>query len=133
MFGILFFIAQGVALLGALVRSTRERFAVGVLGGAARAVLVATTATYDVRAGLASIAGRGELPAGHRLAAAVAAILGPAVTFAVLFAAHRRTQGVPAAEEERLGRPFNAWLLVGIIDGLLVVLGLLAHMAAMDI
>ena len=40
-------------------------------------------------------------------------VLGPVVMGVVLWVAHRRCRDVPAAEEERLSRPFIAWLPVG--------------------
>jgi hypothetical protein len=40
--------------------------------------------------------------------------------------AYRRKSGVRAAEEEKMSRPFNAWLPVALLDGAFVVMNVAA-------
>ncbi len=65
-------------------------------------------------------------PATATVMALAATVLGPVVSFAVLGIAHRRKKDVPAAQEERLGRPFNAWLPVALLDAAFLMINLLA-------
>ncbi|MBX3191544.1 MAG: hypothetical protein KF819_31400 [Labilithrix sp.] len=124
MFGLLILIVHLLLALNALVRSVLERFVLGSVGGLLRVVLVAVSAVYGFKS---SFAGSDGPAAGPALVLLVAGGLGPIVSFLVLFMAYRRMREVPAAQEERASRVFKAWLGVGIIDAMSVVIAVAAH------
>jgi hypothetical protein len=123
-FGLFITIVHFAVTVNAFVRSLRERFVFGTLGALVRGALMIIGTVVGIRLLLADSA---SPPAGPALVALITAVVGPIVSFAVLWVAHRRTRNVPAAQEERLGRPFNAWLPVALIDAAWVAIGLLAR------
>jgi hypothetical protein len=116
----------------AVVKSAAERFVPGVVGGVARATLLVVTPIVAFKAG-ASLLGlhlsvRDANPL--LLVTTGLSVLGPLVTIAVLLVARKRYRDVPMAQEERLMRPFSAWLPVGVIDGIFVMIGVLGNVFA---
>ncbi len=86
----------------ALVGSVGERFAPGIVGAVARLVALA----FAVRSAVVpSIVG-----------GAIGAVAGPAVSLGMLAVCYARSRNAPAADEERLGRPFALWLPVALLD-----------------
>jgi hypothetical protein len=123
-FGLLFASVQLLVVLNALVRSVSERYVLGSVGALLRVGLVGVSTFYGFRA---TFAGSEGASAGGPVLAA--AILGPIVSFALLYMAHRRMREVPAVQteqEERASRVFTAWLGVAILDAMSVVVTLLA-------
>jgi uncharacterized membrane protein YhaH (DUF805 family) len=104
----------------AFVRCLDERFHLGVIAGAVRAlVVVLLTALllwgYFPRlgGGLPWWVGRAILPL---------AVAQPLLALPVLALAYRRMHDAPAAMEQHASRPFDAWLPIGILDAILVVM-----------
>jgi hypothetical protein len=105
-----------VATVRALVVSAREKFALGTLVGGARLVLALVVGWAIVRfIGVAP-------PAPLGLLIGIAQIAGPIFSIATVFVAWRRFQDVPAVDEARLERPFDAWLPVAILDAFWAVI-----------
>jgi len=119
MFGILVAIVHVSLVLNASVRSVLERFILGSAGGVLRVVLLGVVTVSTVKASFAASDAAAPSPAYGLLAALV---LGPMISFVVLFMAYRRMRDVPAAQEDRASRVFKAWLGVGIIDAMYVVI-----------
>jgi hypothetical protein len=107
-----------VLCANAIVRCARERWALGVLGGIARLCLIVVVG-LGAFAALLSVSG-----AWTGLGVAVAAIAGPVITFTVIALAWRRSHLVPAAQEEQAERPLRAWVPVGVVDAIFVVIQL---------
>lgn len=126
----LFMLGFLLVVLNALLRSIRERFVLGVVGGAVRAGLLSLATVEGLRADLAHMAGHPDPSGLQAFILANAPIAGPAVSFGVLFVAYRRTQDLPAADEQRARRPFGAWLSVALIDAVLIVIGFVAGLIA---
>jgi hypothetical protein len=99
-----------VGTVRALVVSAREKFGVGTLLGAARLLLAVVVAWAVVS--FVAVPPRAELA----LLIVAAEVFGPLLSAVIVFAAWRRYQDVPAADEARLERPFGAWLPVAILD-----------------
>lgn len=59
---------------------------------------------------------------GASLGLLIASVGGPLLTIALLVTSYRRFRDVPAAQEQRVRRPFDAWLLPGLVDALNVVI-----------
>ena len=124
MFGILVAIVHVCLVVNASVRSVLERFILGAAGGVLRAVLLGVVTVGTFKASFATSDVPAPSPAYGLLAAL---ILGPIVSFVVLFTAYRRMRDVPAAQEDRASRVFKAWLGVGIIDAMYVVIAIAAN------
>jgi hypothetical protein len=127
MLGVLVSVLQLFAVINAFVRSLRDRFIAGVAGGLVRALLLVagTAAALWIRA--TAVSGSGApVPAAPAAMALAATILGPLVAFAALWLAHLRKKDASAAEEERLGRPFTAWLPVALFDAAFVAMNVFA-------
>lgn len=116
-------IVHVLLVLNASVRSVVERFILGSVGGVLRAVLLGVVTVNAFKASLAVSSGPAPTPAYGLLAALV---LGPIVSFVVLFVAYRRMRDVPAAQENRASRVFKAWLGVSILDAMFVVIAVAA-------
>jgi hypothetical protein len=122
-----FSLLQLIACVRALAVCLRERFAVGVAGGVARIGLMVLQAAALASSPLSLIPGLHRpamLEGWAGTATVVGALGGPVVSFGVLVVAYLHARNVPAAEEERLRRPFTAWLPVGVMDGIFVALQL---------
>jgi hypothetical protein len=120
-------VLQLLALVNAFIRSLKERFVVGTVGALVRAALLLSGVIGAVWSRFVHFPGSDvAAPATASLMALGATVLGPVVSFAVLWIAYRRKKDVPAAHEERLGRPFNAWLPVALLDAAFVLINVLA-------
>ncbi len=124
MLAVFFSLLQVAAVVRALSRSTGERFVPGIVGGLARSVLMVLGLLAIVWATFPKAGA--PAPAILGLMALSAAVLGPLVSFAVLWSAHVRKRDVPFAQEERLSRPFGAWLPVALFDMIFVAMSVLA-------
>src|SRR5689334_11874751 len=120
MFAVFISVLQLIAVVNAFIRSLQERFVVGIVGALARGALLVAGAIGAVAALSAP-----SVAAGASMALA-AIILGPLISFATIWFAHRRKRDVPAAEEELRGRPFKAWLPVALFDAAFVAINILA-------
>jgi hypothetical protein len=123
MFGVLVSVIQFATVVNAFIKSLGERFMLGTIGAPVRAVLLILGAAGAVWSRFVSYPGS-EIPppALASFMALASVVLGPIVTAVVLWVAHRRCKDVPAAEEEHLSRPFNAWLPVGLFDAVFVII-----------
>jgi hypothetical protein len=118
-----------VLTIRAIVRSISEKFLFGVIGGIGRAALMVLGALMSFQQmSLLMLPGftLRFLPSTFPSALLSAGLLlvalgGPILTFAIVWAAHRRTKNVPAAQEEKVGRPFMAWVPVAILDAMYLV------------
>lgn len=114
--------------VNAIVRSSRERWMIGVGGGALRIALMVPAIVAVLTTPASSLLGFGSHPAtvGGALGVAllIAAVAGPLVSFGTVAVAWRRTRDVPAAEDERAGRPLVAWVGVAVLDAIFVVIQL---------
>ena len=63
-------------------------------------------------------------PAWAAIGILLVSILGPILSLALLWSSWSRYQHVPAAQEEALRRPFSAWLPVGLLDGIYVIISI---------
>jgi hypothetical protein len=125
---VIFSLLHLVLTIRALLRCVSERYTFGILGGLARAGLMIVGAVIGFKQmAMVMLPGRLTLklsPDAPSQALAVALLLvsiaGPVVTFAVLWISYRRYHDAPAAQEEKLQRPFGAWLPVGILDAISV-------------
>ncbi|UQA61736.1 hypothetical protein [Polyangium aurulentum] len=124
MLGIYFWLGWFVINTGlnvrAFVRCREERFRHGIIAGAVRGLVVALSTVlllwgYFPRLG-------GGLPRWAGPAIGVLAVALPLLSFPVLASAYRRMRDAPAATEERASRPFDAWLPIGILDAILLVI-----------
>jgi hypothetical protein len=121
-------IVELAAIVNAFFRSVAERFLVGAIGGAVRVLCLLVAGVGSVRFAFHHMAASNTpLPAVEALAVLIGTILGPIVTFVVLWVAHRRRKDAPAAEEEQLARPFDAWFPVGLLDAGFVLINVLAY------
>jgi hypothetical protein len=128
-----------VVAIRAALRSYAEGFLFGMVGGFARAaMMIAAFLLSFQHMGLIMLPGltlRGSGEAapslGVSLGLALVVIGGPILSFAVLWAAWRRFQDVPAAQEEKLKKPFGAWLPVGILDAAYLLITIAAIAFAM--
>jgi hypothetical protein len=118
-------VLQVVAIGYAFARSTRERYIVGSVGAALRAILFVVAGVSGFLVRLLRFPGL-PIPTPFVLSvvAIVAALLGPLVSFLCLWLAHRRSENVSSADEERLGRPFRAWMPVAILEVVAIVVHL---------
>jgi hypothetical protein len=121
MFGALVSIVHFALALNALLRCMRERFVVGIVGAVGRAALMVAVVVLGFRL---TFPGTQDPSAKEAAAFLMAIVFGPLISFTVLVIAKRRAQNAPAADEERLERPFTAWLPVAIIDAMFVVAAL---------
>jgi hypothetical protein len=120
-----FSLVQFVLCIRALIGSARERFAVGTAGGVLRLAFMVLLVLAMFSSPLSLVPGLHQpaIASGWAgVGTVVAAVGGPLVSFGVLVVAHLRTRNVPMAEEERIGRPFNLWLPVGVFDAIYVAL-----------
>jgi hypothetical protein len=124
MFGVFVAIVHVLLVLNASLRSTLERFVLGAAAGVLRVVLLGVVTVNAFKATFATTAATSPPPNPALLAALV---VGPIVSFVVLVVAYRRMRDVPAALEDRASRVFKAWLGVGIIDAMYVVIALAAN------
>jgi hypothetical protein len=124
MFGAFILIVHFAVTVNALQRCVRERFVVGIVGGIGRAALMITAIVLGFRL---TFPGTDGPSASHGAAFLMATMGGPLISFTTVVLAKRRAQNAPAAEEERLERPFTAWLPVAIIDAMFVVAGIAAR------
>ncbi len=124
-----------VLAVRALARSVTERFVFGVVGGLVRiglmvvgAMLALKQSAFIMLPGVNLHASPSEGSSASASAAALllVSIAGPVLSASVLWASYRRFHDVPFAEEEKLQRPFNAWLPVGILDAIYVVIAISA-------
>ena len=117
----------------ASVRCAQERWTIGIAAAVLRVALMAIPA---IPSPLSLAPGIGHHPTvvsgGLGAAVALAAIAGPLTSFAVVALAWRRTRDLPAAEERRASRPLHAWIPVGIIDAIFVVIQIGALVIARD-
>ena len=131
MVGVFVSVLQFVAIVNAFIRSWRERFLAGTIGAIARALLVVAGAIGFVWSRATRFPGSANPgPTAASVMVLAAAVLGPIVSFTALWLAHRRRKDVPAAEEERLSPPFNAWLPVALFDAAFVAIQGLALLVA---
>jgi len=116
----------------ALVKSAAERFVPGVIGGVVRTALLIVTPVVAFKAGASLLGMHVRLRDTDPLLLATTglSVLGPLVTIGVLVVARERYRDVPMAQEERLMRPFSAWLPVGVLDGIFVMIGVLGNVFA---
>jgi len=134
MFGVFVSVLQLAAIVNAFVRSMRERFLLGTIGAVVRAVLLLAGAIGVVLVRFVHFPGSDvSAPVGPTFVALAATVLGPILSFVVLWVAHRRKRDVPAAEEERLSRPFMAWLPVALFDAAFVFINLFAWVMTRDV
>lgn len=120
----IFSVLQLVLVIRAFMRSAAEKFPVGIALGLARVALMLWAAAISFRqASIVIMSGLTlRLPAsGGTLSAPFVALAGPLVSFAVLAVSWKRYRNAPAANEEKLRRPFEAWLPVAILDAMYVV------------
>lgn len=64
--------------------------------------------------------------------AVAAGIGGPVLSFLAIYLAWRRTVDVPASQEDVAGRPLAAWVPVGVLDGIFVVIQLGAFIVSRE-
>ena len=125
---------QLAVTVNAFVRSLKERFSVGWIGAIARAILLIAGGAASLRLSFASMAPTtvAGSPDMMRLArvSLISTVCGPALSFGVLWLAHRRKRHAPLVDEERLGRPFDAWLPVALFDAAFVVMSVFARLMA---
>jgi multisubunit Na+/H+ antiporter MnhC subunit len=122
-FGIFVSVIQFATIVNAFIKSLGERFTLGAIGALVRAALLILGSAGAVWSRFVSYPGSDiPAPALASFMVMTAVVLGPMLTGMVLWVAYRRCKDVPAAEEERLGRPFNAWLPVGLFDAVFVVI-----------
>ncbi len=134
MFGVFVSVLQLATIVNAFARSIRERFLLGTLGALGRGVLLVAAAIGVIWVRFVHFPGSDvPAPAGPTLVALAATVLGPILSFVVLWVAHRRRRDVPAAEEERLSRPFMAWLPVALFDAALVFAQVFAWVMTKDV
>lgn len=132
MFAVIVSVVQLFAVVNAFVRSVQERFIVGVACGCLRALLLVAGGVGALWARSVRAPGmEAPVPPSAATSIALAAVvLGPIVSFAALWLAHRRKKDAPAAEEERLGRPFGAWLPVALFDAAAVAINVFGWVIA---
>jgi hypothetical protein len=127
---------QSVLCVYALVRCARDRWITGLAGGVLRLVLIGIVAFAIVSSPLSMVPGIVHGPTvvtgGLALAVGVASFAGPLVSFVVILLAWRRTRNLPAAEEQDARRPLKAWIPVGMIDAIFVVIQVGALMIGRD-
>ena len=129
---LIFSILHLVFTIRALLRSLSERFVFGIVGGFLRAGLMLVGAVIGFKQAAIvmlphmtlrlSPSDESDPSLGLSLGLLFVSVVGPIVTFSVLWTSYRRSQNVPVAQEEKLQRPFRAWLPVGIIDAIYVVI-----------
>jgi hypothetical protein len=117
-----------ILIVNATAGSIGQRFTPGVFGGIVRANLTIVVGISSLAAAFSS--GRDSPPSIVAALLIPALILGPVVSFAVLFVAYRRARDTPAAQEEQAERLVNAWLAVGIGDAIGIVIALFAALYA---
>lgn len=116
---------QLLAIVRAVWVSVRERWWFGVAAGAARVMLFVAAVFAIVEGKGARFANVDARPSPAAAIAVIAsAVLAPIVSSATLGLAYRRYAGVRAADEERLRRPFDAWLPVTLFDAVFVAINL---------
>jgi len=127
--GVFFSLLQFIAIVNAFLRSWRERFVLGTIGAVLRALLSIAGAVGAVWERLVRFPGSDvPAPLGASVIVLLAAALGPLLSFVVLWSAHRRRKDAPMLEEERLSRPFNAWLPVALFDVAFVAINGFAYL-----
>ena len=104
----------------AAVRCIRERWPIGGLAALVRAGLVVVVGLAAVATPLSVTPS--PTAAWLSLSAVAAGIGGPILSFFVVYLAWRRTVDVPASQEDAAGRPLAAWVPVGVLDGIFVVM-----------
>jgi hypothetical protein len=133
MFGAFVSVLQLATIGNAFVRCLRERFLLGTIGALARGALLVAAAIGVVMVRFVHFPGSDvPAPVGPTFVALAATVLGPILSFVVLWFAHRQRRDVPAAQEERLGRPFMAWLPVALFDAVFVLINLFAWVMTRD-
>lgn len=127
MFGVFVSVLQLAAIVNAFIRCVQERFFLGWIGAIVRGVLLIAGAIGVVLVRIVHFPGSDvPAPATPAFVALAATVLGPIMSFVVLWLAHRRKRDVPAADEQRLSRPFMAWLPVALFDAAFVAINLFA-------
>ena len=130
-FSIFVALLQLAVTVNAFVRSRKERFPVGAFAAVARIILLVGGVISGVRLSFASMASVGAPPPRiPELVAWVAMVGGPLLPFGTLWLAGRRKRNASFADEERLGRPFDAWLPVALFDAAFVVMNVLVRLMA---
>jgi len=104
----------------AIARCRDARSRLGVVAGAARGLVVVLLTVlllwgYFPRLG-------GGIPRWVGPAILGLAVAQPLLSFPVLAVTYRQMRDAPAAQEEQASRPFDAWLPVGILDAVLLVI-----------
>ena len=135
----IFSLLHFVLTVRALLRCASEKYLVGVVGSLVRALLLVLGAVLVSKRSMIVMipplptltVNRAATESEPSLVLPLLAIVGPLLTFALLWVAYRRFQDVPAAQEEKLQRPFDALLPVGIVDaiGLVIFVGAVAFAA----
>jgi hypothetical protein len=137
---VIFSILHLVLAIRAAIRSHTGRFLLGSVGGIVRVLMmIAAVALSFDRVGLllAPSLAIGGPRASAPVSPAVSLLLitlalgGPLLSFVISYRAWRRFQDVPAVQEEALQRPFSAWLPVGILDALYLLIPVGAAIFAM--
>jgi hypothetical protein len=125
---LIFSLLHLVLTIRALLRSLSQRFVFGIVAGLLRAGLMLLGAVIGFKQAAIVMLPHMTLrlsPSEPSFALSLGllfvSVVGPIVTFSLLWASYRRFQDVPAAQEEKLERPFRAWLPVGILDAIYVV------------
>ena len=122
-----------IVLARAIWRCAEERWMPGVVAGVVRIVLVVATLAFAFHNwslfmtgsfALQHRAARG-VSAVARLALLVVQLAGPVLSCGILVVAYRRYSDLPAREEEKARRPFSAWLPVGVLDVVYVLVAVL--------
>ena len=127
MFAVFVSALQLATIVNAFARCVRERFLLGAIGALVRGILLVGGAIGGLAVSFVRVSGSDvPPPAGPLFAAFAATVLGPIVSAVVLWVAHRRRRDVPASEEDRLSRPFMAWLPVALFDAAFVFINLFA-------
>ena len=126
-FAVFISVLQLAAIVNAFFRSVSERFTLGIVGALVRAGLLAAGAIAAVLVRSVRYPGSDvPVPSVPGLFVLVGTVLGPMVSFFVLWMAYRRKADAPAAQEERASRPFGAWLPVALFDGAFVAINVFA-------
>lgn len=129
MLGIYFWIGLSILNISlsarALARCVREQFRPGITAGVVRGGAAVLAFWLGLRM---HFWGMENPPPWVGLALCALLLVMPFASGTALLLAHRRRLGVPAAEEMAASRPFDAWLPAGIVDAILVVIGLFAFL-----
>lgn len=127
-FGVGITLLELAAILRALFVCFKERFSFGGVAAVARLVLlVVGVIAYFVVLARSGAAPEAQASPPQAIVLVAALWGGPLTSFVTLWQASRRAHDVPAAQEEQLGRPFDAWLPVALIDAVWIVIQIGAY------